>query len=367
MTDTLPPFSTRRRQFCGLLLSAGALPVAAAAPAETPPPVIRFGYPGAGVGSPPRMSSSWLSFTQHQRRLEQAFEREGVKIEWVFFKGAGPAVNEALTNRQLDFTALGDLPSIIGRSVGVDTRLVATLAPRSEYYLIARNGAGIRGLADLRGKRVAFHKGTATQLAANRMLAPKGLSEKDLRVVSMDQAAQAAAFLSGDVDALFGNLTALRLQDLGHGSVVHDTRGDPAQSTQTYLLVAQDFATKYPRTTQRVVNTLLSTAAWASDESHRDEVFRYWGSAGSVSEDTWRRQYQPRTMAEAASPLIDPFIEARLRQSVDEAVRFKLIRRPFDVASWIDRRYLDTALRDLGLNQLWPAYDAAGKPLAAKT
>lgn len=350
-----------RRALLGLLLAATA-----AAQAETPPPVIRFGFPGVGVGSPPRMSAGWLAFAQHQRRIEQAFERDGVKVEWVFFKGAGPAVNEALTNRQLDFTALGDLPAIIGRSVGVDTRLVATLAPRSEYYLLARKGSGVTRVADLRGRRVAFHKGTATQLAANRMLAPHGLSEKDLKVVNLDAASQLAAFQSGDIDALFGSLAMQRLQDLGQGTVIEDTRSDPTAATQTYVLVSQVFAKAYPQATRRVVKALAETSAWASDEAHRDEVLRYWGSAGSISEVTYRREYASRAMAEVLSPLIDPFIEARLRQSVEEAVRFRLIRRSFDVAAWIDRSHLDAALAERALGGIWTPFGAGGQPLGAR-
>ncbi len=345
-------------------LAALLLPaVAGTVRAETPPEVIRFGFLGVGVGSPPRMSASWLAFAQQQRRIEQAFAGQGVTVEWVFFKGAGPAVNEALTNRQLDFTALGDLPAIIGRSVGVDTRLVLTLAPRSEYYVVARPGVGIRGVADLRGRRVAFHKGTATQLAANRMLKAHGLTEKDLRVVNLDLAAQTAAFQSGDIDALFGNLAVLRLQDLGIAEVVHDTKADPASSTQTYILVSEAFATRYPQTTQRVVGALLGTAAWASDEARRDEVVRHWGETGSISEATYRREYRTRALPEILSPLIDPFIVARLRQSVGEALDFRLIRRPFEVEAWIDRRYLEQALAEQGLGEAWPSFDADGQPL----
>lgn len=336
----------------------------AAGAAETPPPVLRFGFPGIGVGSPPRMSAGWLAFAQHQRRIEQEFAREGLKVEWSFFKGAGPAVNEALSNRQLDFTALGDLPAIVGRSVGVDTRLVLTLAPRSEYYLVARPGSGIRRVEDLRGRRVAYHKGTATQLAANRMLQAHGLRERDLRVVNLDYSAQLVAFQSGDIDALFGSLPVLRLTDLGLAEVVHDTRAEPAASTQTYILVSQDFARRLPQTTQRVVNALLRAAAWASDEENRGEVIDYWGSAGSVSAATYRREYQHRRMDEVLSPLIDEFIVARLRQSIDEALEFRLIRKGFEPEAWIDRQYLERGLQDLGWVDHWPAFEADGRPAA---
>lgn len=36
-----------------------------------------------------------------------------------FFKGAGPVVNEALANGQVDFAYLGDLAAIIGKANGL--------------------------------------------------------------------------------------------------------------------------------------------------------------------------------------------------------------------------------------------------------
>ncbi|STV79480.1 alkanesulfonates-binding protein [Klebsiella michiganensis] len=52
------------------------------------------------------------------------FKPQGVEVQWQFFKGAGPAVNEALANRQLDFVYLGDLAAIIGKANGLPTRLL---------------------------------------------------------------------------------------------------------------------------------------------------------------------------------------------------------------------------------------------------
>ena len=51
--------------------------------------------------------------------LEEEFKKDGVKVQWTFFKGAGPAVNEALVNKQLDFAWQGDLPSIVHRASDV--------------------------------------------------------------------------------------------------------------------------------------------------------------------------------------------------------------------------------------------------------
>lgn len=347
----------------GALLAGLLLPGLAAAAPEVPPDVIRFGFPGAGVGSPPRMSLSWLAFVQEQKVIEQEFAREGLRVEWVFFKGAGPAVNEALTNRQLDFTALGDLPALVGRSVGVDTRLLAVLSSRGDYYVAARRGSGIRSVADLRGRRIGFHKGTATQLGVNRVLARAGLAEKDLKVINLDPAAQLAAFQAGDIDALIGPFALLRLQELGLADIVADTRNDPTVAAQTYILARSDFAQKHPQTTQRVLKALLRSAAWAADEAHRDAVLGQWASVSALPLPLFQSIYRGRPLAEVGSPRIDAFVRARLQQSVADALRFRLIRRGFEPSAWVDAAPLEAAIRELKLESVWPLFDADGRPL----
>ena len=46
--------------------------------------------------------------------MDDAFRNDpNVQIKWLFFAGAGPAVNEAIANEQIDFALQGDLPSVI--------------------------------------------------------------------------------------------------------------------------------------------------------------------------------------------------------------------------------------------------------------
>ena len=54
--------------------------------------------------------------------LEKEFAAGGTSVEWHFFAGAGPAVNEALANKTLDFAWQGDLAEIVARSRGLAAR-----------------------------------------------------------------------------------------------------------------------------------------------------------------------------------------------------------------------------------------------------
>jgi sulfonate transport system substrate-binding protein len=63
----------------------------------------------------------------------------------------------------------------------------------------------------------------------------------------------------------------------------------------------------------------------------------------------------------AASPLFDEYVTARYKVATADAKRFGLIRNTVDVDAWIDRSFLDAALKELKLEHYWPEFDASGK------
>jgi ABC-type nitrate/sulfonate/bicarbonate transport system substrate-binding protein len=65
-------------------------------------------------------------------------KRDGIQITWSFLRGAGPATNELYANGLADFSLLGDLPSIIGHSGGLKTRVLAATAIRGNTYISFR-------------------------------------------------------------------------------------------------------------------------------------------------------------------------------------------------------------------------------------
>jgi hypothetical protein len=76
--------------------------------------------------------------------LEKEFANDGIQVKWTFFKGAGPVINEALANGQVDFAYLGDLAGIIGKSSGLDTRVLAATGRGVKHYLGVQPGSGSR-------------------------------------------------------------------------------------------------------------------------------------------------------------------------------------------------------------------------------
>ena len=77
----------------GAALCLGLWAAGAAAQATEPLKVIRIGIATGGVGSDPvRHGGTSAALAYTDGALEEEFKKDGVKVQWTFFKGAGPAV-----------------------------------------------------------------------------------------------------------------------------------------------------------------------------------------------------------------------------------------------------------------------------------
>ena len=341
-----------------VVLLAGA-PAAAPASAQEALPVIRLAGPGNAEGKP--FGTGTLGVLKVKGYLEDEFHKDGVRIEWQFPRGTGPAINEAFANGQLDFSSYGGLPNVIGRGAGLHTKVLAAYGT-SPTYLVARNGSGIKTIADLKGRKIALSLGTVLQLSLGAILDRVGLSEKDVQVFDLITADQISAIQSGDVDAVVGTSSVLSIVERGYGKVVFTTKGriDPASNFGSFI-AAEDFTTKYPQATQRVLKSFLRAAYFASQEQNRNELYDIWAKAGQ-SRASVALDYDGDSLRERSDPLLDEFYVANVTHAVRFSVANKLIKTGFDVESWIDRPGLAAALKALGYDKYWQTHDAKGQP-----
>ena len=331
--------------------------------AEDKPAVIRFGFATVGIdGFTPVAGGNAAGSAQSKGLVDEEFKADGIRVDWNFFRGAGPALNEALANGLVDFGWHGDLPSIIGRSSGLKNKLILACGTRGGLYIAVPADSPAKTLEDLKGKRVSIAKGTNGQLAFAKVLREHGLGEKDFKLINMDGATSRGALATRDLDGAVGGSELFALRDRGVARIIYSVKGRSAALTrQTAVWVTEDFAAKYPSTVQRLVNVLVKEAAWASDEANRNDVFRVWAKSGQ-GYSNYKEDYEGTPLRTRQTPLFDEFFVHHYRDAVKAAVEFKLIRNAFDVDAWIEPKFLNQALVDLKLENHWEEYDAQGLP-----
>jgi sulfonate transport system substrate-binding protein len=345
-----------------LVLTLAGLVLRASAAQADQPSEIRIAFPGVGAGNRPFVGGSSTAVLHLKGLLDEEFRKDGIKVSWTFLRGAGPAVNELYANGLVDFSLLGDLPSIVGHASGLKTKVLAGTQIRGNTYLVVPADSTIQSIKDLKGKRVAIFKGTNVQLAVAKLLEANGLTEKDIKAINMDTSTSKAALITKDIDAVFGDYSYIALRDQGTAKIVYSTLGDPRYLRHCAFIGSEAFITKYPVIAKRVLKQLVLAAKWISDnEQAPTPVFQLWAKSG-FPYSNFKEDNKGQSLKVLASPLVDPYLSGQYKQQINDAKRFGLIKNTFDFDSWTDTRLLTQVLKELGLENYWEAVGVSGKP-----
>lgn len=330
------------------------------------PGVIRIGVSSAGIGGRPHCAFSFICVAADQGLIEKAFAPDGTRIEWHYYSGAGPAVNEALASGQLDFAWQGDLPSIVARSLGLRTRLLMAAEGRMDFYVAVPAASPVHSLADLRGKRLALFSGTNIQTVGARILESEHLSVDDVKIVNLDPPTALAALAAGQIDASLLSFWGFGLRDAGRIRFIYSTADhSPKLMPEAAFLVTQDFAAAHPDAVNKVVAAVLPAAVWASNEAHRDALYDIFAKTG-YPRQFFVDAYAGRPLVLENDPNLDDFVRQQYRDVAAIALRLGLIRRRVDVDDWFDPAPLDRALKAQGLTHAWPRFAVDGVTVAQK-
>lgn len=297
---------------------------------------------------------------QQEGWLEQQLKTRGIRLEWypVATSLGGPGFNEALASRTVDFASYGDLPSIIARSAGVDIKLIVPYGGATNSYLVVGKNVPARSLQELKGKRIAFHRGRPAELALTRLLEESGMKLQDFKIFNLAAQAGAAALVAGNVDAYFGASDAYLLQDQGHGRIIWSTKDAPEDSvswnTRVDLYARKAFLDEQPELSELVARAYIRAAHWVSSKDNYDEVVNIYARPG-IPTDVVRRDFEDQKVDWRAhwAPLFDSNLHAYFQGAVRLSLERRLIRRDFDVNDLFDTRFAQQALRNLQLEDYW--------------
>ena len=127
----------------------------------------------------------------------------GYQIDFRKFN-SGADVFAAIASGDVQVGYVGSSPYAAATSRGLDVKgfYLASISGTDEA-LVVRNGSGINGLGDLKGKKLAAAPVSTDHYQLLALLKQQGLSEKDVQVFAIPQPEIVAAYNRGDIDGGF--------------------------------------------------------------------------------------------------------------------------------------------------------------------
>lgn len=283
--------------------------------AANAPESLRIGYQKGSV--------SMVLAKSHQL-LEKRFP--DTKFSWVEFP-AGPQMLEALNVGSIDLGSTGDIPPIFVQAAGADLVYVGVEPPKpkAEVILVPEK-SDIKSVADLKGHKVAFQKGSSSHNLLLRALQEAGLKFTDIQPVYLTPADARAAFQQGNVDAWAiwdPYYSAALLQ--GGVRVLKD--GTTLKQTGSFYLAAKPYAEKNGAFIQNVLDTF--TQADALTQSQRQESIALLAKTMGLPEPVIA-SYLSHRPPTTISP-VDAHVAALQQQTADLFYQNHLVPKQVDI------------------------------------
>jgi sulfonate transport system substrate-binding protein len=262
----------KRWEFLKLSLGTAAV-VALSAQAKAAADVkeIRIGYQKNGV----------LVIARQQSSLENHFKPLGVDVKWVEFS-SGPPMMEAMNVGSIDYGAVGDSPPVFAQAAGAAIVYAAGQPITNGQGILVPQNSAIRSIADLKGKRVGFTKGSSAHNVVVQTLEKAGLTYADITPVYLTPPDAGPAFANGSIDAwsIWDPYFAIGETKL-NGRVL--VSASDITKTNSFYIANRDFARNHEPVLQQIIDVTTSTAKWA--EAHRDDVAKSLSAVTGIALD----------------------------------------------------------------------------------
>jgi sulfonate transport system substrate-binding protein len=304
-----------RRNILGAALLAASLAISPAH-AEDKPTEICIGTQKGG----------FFPAVRQRHTVEGAFNPLGIEVKWIDFQ-FGPPLLEAINVGSVDFGLVGGSPPIFAQAGGARIRYVAAVkSDGNTQAIIVPQDSPIKTLADLKGRRIAFGKGSSAHNLLVAALEKAGLSWADVTPAPLAPADATAAFVKGSVDAWSIWDPYLALAELKDKARVIAFDKD-VHKPNAFYIAGSDFVEKYPSLVARLNAVFASEGRWA--DTHHEEVAKAQAEATGVDIEAIRR-FVDRSNFRVV-PVDDDVIKSQ-QIVADRFARLGLIPKPVNVS-----------------------------------
>jgi sulfonate transport system substrate-binding protein len=247
----------RRRKFLKMSIGLAAFPSLRSL-ANDGVREIRIGYQKNGV----------LLIARRRATLEDHFRPQGIGVKWAEFS-SGPPMMEAMNVGSIDYGAVGDSPPIFAQAAGAAIVYAAGQpSTNGQGILVPRNSA-LHSIADLKGKRIGFTKGSSAHNLVVQTLRVAGLAYDDVTPVYLTPPDAGPAFANGGIDAWAIWDPYLAIGEVKqNGRILVNAR--EITKANSFYVANRGFAEDHGAMLQQIIDVTATTASWAA--AHRSEV-----------------------------------------------------------------------------------------------
>lgn len=302
----------KRRDFFGLSVGAATIALLCSrASAQGGVKEIRIGYQKNGV----------LVIARQQAALEKHFFPKGIEVKWVEFS-SGPPMMEAMNVGSVDYGAAGDSPPVFAQAAGAAIVYAAGQPITNGQGILVPRDSPIRSIAELKGKRVGFTKGSSAHNVVVQTLEKAGLTYADITPVYLTPPDAGPAFANGSIDAwaIWDPYFAIG-ETKQSGRILINAR--EVTKSSSFYIAHRDFAKNHGAILQQIVDVTTATAKWA--EQHRDEVAKSLAAVTGIPLDI--QTIAANRSAFAVGPVTDDII-ATQQGVADRFYKLGLIPKP---------------------------------------
>jgi sulfonate transport system substrate-binding protein len=225
-----------------------------------------------------------LMAAKAHKDLETLLAPKGVGVEWIEFQ-FGPPLLEAMRVGSVDVGAVGDTPPIFAQAARGDLLYLAANQGAPQSVLLP-NGSKIQTLADLKGKKLAFGRGSSAHNFSLMVLEKAGLRYDQIEPIYLGPADAGPAFEKGAIDAwtIWEPYTSLFVTRPGVRTL---TTNKEIGVQYGYILGNGPFVRANPALTKSVVDVFAATAERA--RGHHEEVAAVLAGPTGIPQEVWTR------------------------------------------------------------------------------
>ncbi|MEH1821741.1 MAG: aliphatic sulfonate ABC transporter substrate-binding protein [Nostoc sp.] len=138
-----------------------------------------------------------------KKAVEPRFKALGVTVNWVGPFPAGPQLIEAMNAGKVDIGNVGETPPIFSQAAGItEVIYIAGRTPSKgeNQGIVVRANSPIKKIADLKGKKIAFQRGSNAHYLLAKALKEVGLKISDVQIVGLTPSEARDAFIQDKVE-----------------------------------------------------------------------------------------------------------------------------------------------------------------------